>query len=271
MISPRRNISWNASLFRTDLTDDILFVSLGKANRGVFDTFGKTRRQGAELGLSGTVGRHTFRAFYTYLDATFESSARIVNNANSSANHAQGQLNEFVIQPGDRIPGLPQHMVRLGWDVNLSSRFTVGVSMVYNSSSYSRGNENNDAQPGGTSSDGTLVVDRNGNTVVDPGRQYVASGRTSAYTIFNLAASYRIGSNWSTFLRVDNVFNTRYETASELGLNPFAPSRFGVRDAAGFNYNSNDWLYTNFVGPGAPRSFWIGVSYSFSPAGAKNQ
>jgi len=266
-----RTISWNAAVFRTDLTDDILFVSLGKSNQGVFDTFGKTRRQGAELGLTGTIGRHTFRASYTYLDATFQSSARVVNNANSSADHTQGQLNEFVIQPGDRIPGLPQHMLRLGWDVALSSRFTVGVSMIADSWSYSRGNENNQAQPGGTSSNGSLVVDKQGNTVVDPGRRYVATGRTSGYAVFNLAANYRFGSAWSMFLRVDNVFNTEYETASQLGLNPFAPSHFGFRDAAGFNYNSNDWLYTNFVGPGAPRAFWIGVSYSFSPSGAKAQ
>jgi outer membrane receptor protein involved in Fe transport len=259
-------IGWNVSVYRTDLTDDIMFVSVGSHNRGVFDTFGQTRRQGAELGLNGRISRHTFSAAYSYIDATFQSSATVVNPANSSANHAQGQLSEFTISPGDRIPGVPQHMLRLGWAVDVTSRWNFGLSMIANSWSYTRGNENNQAQAGGTSSNGTDVVDRQGNTVVDPGRAYTGSGRIPGYVIFNLNTSFRVARDWSVFMRMDNVFDTSYVTAGDLGLNPFTPSRWGYRDAAGFNYNSNDWQYTNFVGPGSPRTVWIGVSYSFSPS-----
>jgi hypothetical protein len=69
------------------------------------------------------------------------------------------------------------------------------------------------------------------------------------------------------FLRIDNVFDRQYATAGELGLNPFAPSRWGMRDASGFNYNSFDWTHSLFVGPGAPRAFWLGVTYSWSGRG----
>ena len=42
---------WNASLFRTDNRDDLLFISNGRA-AGYFTNFGRTRRQGIELGAS---------------------------------------------------------------------------------------------------------------------------------------------------------------------------------------------------------------------------
>ena len=71
--------------------------------------------------------------------------------------------------------------------------------------------------------------------------------------------------------RVDNVFDTSYVTAGDLALNPFTAGRWGTRDAAGFNYNSNDWTHSTFVGPGAPRAAWIGVTYIFDMPGASRQ
>ena len=260
-------LSWNTSFFRTVLSDDILFVSLGRRNRGVFDTFGETRRQGVELGMNGRWGRHTLRASYTRLDATFESHARLVNASNSTANTAQGQIPEFEVQPGDRIPGLPRDSLRLQWNTDLTDRFTVGLSMIAHGFAYSRGNENNDHQPGGTDSDGSSVAARNDPTITtSPGRAYTGLGRTGGYAVFNLLATWRANPQWSLFARIDNLFDREYATAGDLGLNPLTQSRWGVRDGAGFNYNSYDWTQSQFIGPGAPRAFWIGATFSFSPA-----
>jgi iron complex outermembrane recepter protein len=265
------NISWNAGIFRTDLTNDILFVSTGSFNRGVFDSFAKTRRQGVELGIGGALWRSTFSASYSYIDATFQSTADIVNPANSSSDHAQGAVNSFTVEPGDRIPGIPQHSLRLNWDLAVTQRWNVGLSMIASSWSYAQGNQNNQATPGGTSSDGSLQVDRQGNVVVDPGQTYLATGKIPGYAIFNFITSFRMNRDWTMFMRIDNVFDRSYQTAADLGLNPFTPSsRYpGIRDASGFNYNSNNWTYSNFVGPGAPRGIWVGVSYSFTPSGGK--
>lgn len=261
-------LTWNTSVFRTDLSDDILFVSLGRRNRGVFDTFGKTRRQGVELGMTGQWGRHTVRASYTRLDATFESTARVVNESNSTAETAQGQLSEFEIRPGDRIPGLPRDTLRLNWSVDVTDRWSMGWTVIAHGFSYSRGNENNEHTPGGTDSDGSAVTARNDPSItVNPGRAYTGLGRTGGYAILNFVATYRASRNWSFFARVDNVFDRNYATAGELGLNPFAPSRWGYRDSTGFNYNSLDWTHSQFVGPGAPRALWVGVTFSLSPAG----
>ena len=104
-------IEWNAAVFRTDLKDDILFTSLGFGNRGVFDTFEKTRRQGIEIGLNKPRGRFRWFANYTFLEATFESSTTVVNLSNSSSQKINGQPNTFNIEPGDTIPGIPQDLL----------------------------------------------------------------------------------------------------------------------------------------------------------------
>ena len=256
-------VLWNAAVFRTDLEDDILFVSLGRKNRGVFDTFGNTRREGLELGLTGSIGRHTWNVFYTRLNATFQDEARVANLSNSTSSKQQGQVNEFVIQPGDEIPGIPRDSLRLGWNMQVTPRFNVGLNVIAQSWSYVRGNENNDHAPGGTDSDGSRVRARYDPTITTkPGRAYVGEGTIDGFAVLNLNAGYRLNEKLTVFLKMDNVFDERYATAGELGLNPFTPTRWGMRDAAGFNYNSFDWTHSQFIGPGSPRAIWIGLAYS---------
>ncbi|MCU0870590.1 MAG: TonB-dependent receptor, partial [Burkholderiales bacterium] len=136
-------LRWNASIYRTDLSNDILFVSLGSRNRGVFDTFGNSRRQGFELGIEQELGRHSLRASLSHVEATFESTATVVNASNSTATTAVGRVSEFQIRPGDRIPGIPQNALRLAWRWRTTDAVSVGLSMVAHSWSYVRGNENN--------------------------------------------------------------------------------------------------------------------------------
>ena len=62
---------------------------------------------------------------------------------------------------------------------------------------------------------------------------------------------------------MDNLFNRRYATAGELGLTPFTASRWGMRDASGFNFNSNDWTHSLLIGPGAPRSLQLSLDWQF--------
>jgi len=261
-------ITWNASLYQTNLQNDIMFVSLGARNRGVFDTFGKTRRRGLELGLDGSAGRHSFRASYSRIDATYEAEAEVVNPSNSSSSKEIGKVNTFRIQPGDRIPGIPRDSVRLAWRYEATDRFNFGFTMIAHSWSYVRGNENNEHVPGGTDSNGAPTQGTLDPTITtEPGRKYVGEGRIPGYAIVNFTAGYEVSRQWSVGLRVDNVFDRSYVTAGQLGLSPFAPSVWGARDAAGFNYNSNDWTHSTFVGPGAPRAAWLSVTYLFEPAG----
>lgn len=263
-------IAWNAGVYQTNLSNDILFVSLGSRNRGVFDTFGKTRRRGLELGMDGQFGRHRLTASYSRIDATFESSAEVVNLSNSSSTTEVGKVNTFRIDPGDRIPGIPRDSLRLAWRYDATDRVNVGLSMIANGWSYVRGNENNAHVPVGTDSNGEPTLGTNDPTIiVEPGRKYVGQGKIPGYAIFNLVASYQATSQLTLSLRLDNLFDRQYVTAGGLALNPFSPSVWGFRDAGGFNYNSNDWTHSTFVGPGAPRALWLSLNYVFDTAGGR--
>lgn len=225
--------SWNAGVYRTVSTDDIIFVGTS-TSAGYFSNFGRTQRQGFELGANGSGHGVDWFASYSYLLATFESSACLLAANNSSRGTApectaNGQTDEILVKRGDRIPGLPAHSLKVGASWAASERLRVGADVQAFSGQYARGNENN----------------------AD------AAGRIAGYAIVNLNAEARLGGGWQLFGRVNNVFDRRYATAAALAENPF--------NAAGaFQSNSAAWSHETFVAPGAPRAAWVGVRYAFA-------
>jgi outer membrane receptor protein involved in Fe transport len=243
------NLNWNLSFFRTELTDDILFVPLGRKNRGVFDNFGATLRQGIEGSVSGVWGAHRLSLNYTWMRATFESPSTIIN-PNNSSNTVEGAQNNVYVRPGDELPGMPNHIVQASWNYAVNKKFDVTLNMVMHSSSYVRGNENNEHKR------------RNATGTFGDLYDYIGSGSIPGYAVFNLRANYKFDNGFSLFARLDNVFDREYATAGNLGRTPFTPtSGAAASDASGFNYNSDQWKNTTFIGPGAPRAAWFGISY----------
>lgn len=247
-------VNWNLSFFRTELTNDILFVPLGRKNRGVFDNFGATLRQGVEASFSSAWDAHRFSLNYTWMKATFESPASIIN-PNNSSNVIVGAQNFVYINPGDELPGMPNHIVQASWNYALNKKFDVTLNMVMHSSSYVRGNENNQHQSREATNEVVSGTNR------DP-YDYIGKGSIPGYAVFNLRANYKFDNGFSVYARLDNLFDREYATAGNLGRTPFTPtSGLAASDAAGFNYNSDQWKNTTFIGPGAPRAIWLGVSY----------
>jgi iron complex outermembrane receptor protein len=237
------NVRWNAALFQTNLNDDILFVST-TTSAGYFTNFGKTRRQGIELGMAADVGRTTISANYSLVDATYQSDATILAENNSSRGFGGVAADDEIrVRAGDRIPGIPQHQFRLNFDYRATDELSFGANIVAMTGNYARGNENNQHEPG---------------TVTDPvgggTRTFLGAGKTAAYAVLNLTARYKVAPRWEVFGRINNVFDTRFNTAAILAENPF--------NAAGmFQTNSDLWARETFYGPGAPRAAWIGVRY----------
>lgn len=249
-------LSWNLGLFRTELKDDILFMPLGRKNRGVFENFGETLRQGVEMGFKGEWGRDKLGVNYTFLLATFESPANAIN-PNNSTNSAPQTLQSYVnIEPGDSLAGMPRHIVQASWNHRFSDRFDATLNMIMHSFSYVRGNENNEHRARAASHAGyagdASYQDR------DP-YDYIGSGKISGYAIFNLRASYKFDYGFSMFLKADNIFNKEYATAGDLGRSPFDSAGAYRRDSLGTTLYNN----TTFIGPGAPRAIWLGLSYDF--------
>lgn len=237
---------WQAAAYSAVNRDDILFVGTS-TSAGYFTNFGRTRRSGAELGAEGALGALGWRIGYAYTRATYGSSACILAENNSSrgtdpACTSQGQDDEILVSDGDRIPGIPQHSLKLGLDWKATGALTLSADLAAYSSQYARGNENNRHQAG-------TFTDAFGED-----RRFDGPGKVDGYAVLNLAARWQFAAGWSLFARINNVFDQRYESGAALAENPF--------DAAGtFQTNSEDWRRETFFAPGAPRAAWIGVSW----------
>jgi outer membrane receptor protein involved in Fe transport len=124
------------------------------------------------------------------------------------------------------------------------------VDVAYVAGSFARGNENNEH-----ASDGVY---------------YLGPGKTPAYTVVNLGADFRPSERIKVFAQIDNLFDQRYYTASLLAATAFTAS--GAFIARPFPTPVIDGeravVNATFYAPGAPRSLWVGVSYTF---GAKRR
>jgi iron complex outermembrane recepter protein len=272
------DISWNASIYRTDLKNDIYLVGI-TADRSFFDTIGETRREGIEFGFSGKAGIVDFSLNYGFTDATFQSDLFMVSRHNSSAEYRQNSvqfeydpntgrplqpLTDMIhVQPGDRMPGIPLHNINASLNFHFTPEWEFGVTMIAHSDSFVRGNENNEHQQGAYELIEKNPVVFGGDYVIEKGHQFKDSGSIPGYAIFNLKTRYEIVKGFSVFGLVNNLFDRRYATAGRLGINPFSPSERGAIGASGWNYNSGDWLNSTFIGPGAPRAIWVGLDYKF--------
>jgi outer membrane receptor protein involved in Fe transport len=219
--------SYTASVYRTDLEDDIQFISAsGSGVLGYFQNVGKTRRQGLELGVQGRLGKLSLSGAYGYIDATFESTFEVAAPNNSSANAA----GDITVRPGDSIPGIPKHNLKARADYAFTPRISGGLSFVYASEQYARGDENNE--------------DENG-TVPD-------------YFVVNLDARWQVTEQLQIFGKVSNLFDTDYEVFGVLGENFF--------NGPGFTYDRNLADPEQFRTPGAPRGIFVGLRYDFGKA-----
>jgi iron complex outermembrane recepter protein len=218
-----RMLQWSAALYRTDLSDDIQFISSGGAalNAGFFQNVGNTRRQGLELSGSANLGWGMLSASYGYIDATFESTFVEPSPSNSSA----GPSGDIVVRPGDRIPGIPKNNLKLRAEFPVGDRFAFGVNLVAVSSQYPRGDENN------------LDV----------------RGQIPGYAVVNLDARYRLSPGWEIFANVNNLFDRNYQTFGILGQNLFT-GPFNTFDPA-------NPVPEQFRSPGAPLGIWVGVRF----------
>lgn len=242
------NLQWNAGIFSAENLDDILFVADNQAGFGYFKNFGQTRRQGLELGLSSKQGSLQWGAQYTWLNATYQSSETVNGTGNSSndsvASGTPGLDGNITIQAGDRLPLVPQHMLKLYADYAATPALTLNASMVAVSGSLARGNENNGH--------------------VADGKFYQGPGEVAGYAVFNLGANYSMTQKWQLGAQINNVFDTRYNTAAQLGANGFdANGNFSARALGGSSATGFPVPQSTFYAPGAPRLMSVSLRYVF--------
>jgi outer membrane receptor protein involved in Fe transport len=217
---------WSAAIYRTELTDDIQFISAGggAVNAGYFQNVGKTRRQGIELSLGDRFAALTLSARYSYVDATFQSSFDVNSPSNSTANPTTGAIR---VGAGDHIPGIPRHSLKLRAQYDWTERASLGASVIRNSQVYARGDENNQD----------------------------VNGPVPGYTVVNLDGRYGIARRFEVFARISNLFDRRYANFGLLGENFF--------NGPGRTFDATAVTNEQFRGPGAPRGAWIGLRYQW--------
>ena len=242
-----RGIRWHAGFFRADNRDDILFVLAQQSGFGYFTNFGKTRRQGIELGAERKMGRVTLGAGYTFLDATFQSGEALNGGGNSTNDAAlsgrPGLEGSIEIAPGDRMPLIPRHSLKMFADVQVTTALALDADVVGASQSYARGNENNQHEPDGS--------------------YYLGPGASAAYAVVNLGGRYDV-TRWLQIVgQVNNLFDRRYATAAQLG--PTAFTSTGNYIARPFPATNGEFpvQHATFYAPGAPRRAWIGTRLRF--------
>jgi outer membrane receptor protein involved in Fe transport len=239
--------NWSAGAFRAANHDDILFVTSDQTGFGYFRNFGETRRQGIELSLNRRVGKLTVGAGYTYLNATFQSEEGVNGEGNSSNDASEdgepGLEGLIEIEPGDRIPLIPAHTLKAYGDIQITSAVAMDVNLIAASRLYARGNENNRHEA--------------------DGEYYLGPGAAAGYAIVNLGATWRL-TKWLQLVgRINNLFDSEYSTAAQLG--PLGFTDDGSFIARPFPASNGEFplRHSTFYAPGAPLRSWVGARVTF--------
>ena len=214
------HFNWNLGLFRTDLADDIYGVATSISS-GFFENIGSTRRQGIETGLAYKDEQWSAFLNYSLVDATFESPLTLPSPNNPYAD-ADGNIQ---VAPGDRLPGIPMHQLKVGVDYRPTENWTVGGVLTYFSDQYLRGDEAN--------------------------RNPTLPG----YAVLNLHGSFRITKNFEVFATIQNALDARYATFGQFG-DPTGIGAPGIPAGAVTNAPGVD---TRFLAPAAPLAVFGGV------------
>jgi len=146
----------NASLYRTNVRDDISFIQSETAVfEGFFENIGATRREGVEVALQLIPsGQLSLYANYAYTRATFRTAAEIFSIRADDGFVAAPLSGENNVQPGDRLPLVPDHQIKFGglWSLPVGLQF--GADLRYIGEQWLRGDEANET----TRLDGYIVA-----------------------------------------------------------------------------------------------------------------
>jgi outer membrane receptor protein involved in Fe transport len=169
-------VDWNLGLFLTNLDDDIAFVQSAVLGRGYFQNIGSTRRKGIDAGLKFSNPRWTAWLDYTYTEATFQSGFSESSPENPGAD-ANGNIQ---VQAGNRLPGIPTHLLKLGVQYKATPDWRIGLTAIAGSSQALFGDEANLTKP------------------------------LPGYFVLNVNTSYQITPNIQLFGSVQNVLDSKY-------------------------------------------------------------
>lgn len=146
---------WSFGLFHTRNEDDIIQIADSQQGRGYFANFGETQRQGVEAAISYRTSRFFTYASYAFVDATFGSGGVIPSENNPAAEECEitgtpsgdDEPMCVTVRPGDRLPGIPRHRFKAGFDYWITPKWVFGADLISASNQIFYGDEGNDNTP----------------------------------------------------------------------------------------------------------------------------
>ncbi len=224
------NINWSSIGYLTKNYDDIIFVSSGTGlSSGYFKNFGETQRLGLDFSLNASHKNRKnwfkgFRLSYSFMQASFQSAHTL-----PAANHPNSTND---VEAGDIIPGMPKHKINANVTYGLHEDLNIIGGLTGATGVFLRGDESNQLN------------------------------KTAPYAVFNLQSEYSPKKNINFFARLENVLNSKYETMGVLG--EAASDEVNVPIAELGDTGNGDTavgpLDPNFLSPGQPRSFFLGIN-----------
>ena len=127
-----QKLEWSAGLFHALNENDILPLAAPQTGRGFFANVGDTLRQGVELGMRYTDKRLMVYANYAFVDATLQTDVQLPSPNNPTGvpcNDAPDATCANATK-GDRLPGVPQHRFKMGFDYWMTRQWKFGADLV---------------------------------------------------------------------------------------------------------------------------------------------
>lgn len=236
--SGSEKLQWSAGFFRTLSKNDIMALPAEEAGRGYFANAGDTLRQGFEAGLAYSSQRLKAYMNYSYIDATFRDTNVLpspntpavgpdVIDCDTEATYDPddpAMTSCIIVRPGDRIPGVPAHRVKAGFNYSITSRWKFGADLVAASNSVFFGDEAN------------------------------LTRKLPGWWRVNLNTTYDITDNIQIYGLINNVFDKRYGIFGNF---------FDVEEASEASGGTIDFEDPRTIMPAAPVAAYGGVKIKF--------
>jgi iron complex outermembrane receptor protein len=150
------NLALDGSVYHMNVSNDIFLTPFGEEEPeggtidGFFINLDKTRRVGAELGAAYQFpAGHSVYLNYAFTRATFQSEAEIfsIRSLEEEEGEEEPIVNPFPtsneVTPGNRLPLVPDHVIKGGGTVRIGRYFYAGADARYTGTQYLRGDEAN--------------------------------------------------------------------------------------------------------------------------------
>jgi outer membrane receptor protein involved in Fe transport len=274
------NVSWNASVYHAINHDDLQFISTSAVSGlGYFDNVGRTRRDGLDLGISGsslplsifsesTQNKISWNASYGLVHATYDSPLELSGEGNTSSVESDTSYSPIS---SELAADLIDNNVGALSGAGLNSADEDDLELLVASNdviSVKKGDRlanipmhrlklrlNYDATD--KFRIGTNVIGYSKAYVMgNENQKHDGDGETPGYVLVNLDATYRPAQNWTVAFKAINIFDKNYYTGGRLLENAFT----GVGNAT----RANQAPFSGIgVMPGSPQAAWMTISYDF--------